>query len=231
MSTLRHEVGVVIRVHDAAPYLVASIQSVLMRDPPAAEVVVVDDGSTDGSGLLAEAFVPRVRVIRQRRRGPGGAINAGLLLVRREFVAFQDADDLWTPGRLGAMAAELAARPEADGVMGRVEHFASEDLSAEEAARFDVPGTPQPGAALPSLLIRREVLDRVGCFDESLRAGEYLEWHDRAIRAGVRIEPIEVVCLRRRVHRTNTTRSAEARRDYLRVARLAIARHRGQRSA
>lgn len=230
MSRRPPTIGVVIRAHDVVAYLAAAIESVLDQSPPPTEVVVVDDGSTDGSGGVADSFSPRVRVVHQSRRGPGGAVNGGLVHLSSELIAFQDGDDLWTEGRLESMSAALLAEPRWDGVMGRVQHFASEDLTPEEAARFAIPEEPQPGAALPSLLLRRSAFDRVGHFDESLRAGEYLEWHDRAIRAGVRIEPIEAVCLRRRVHRTNTTRSAEARRDYLRVARLAIARHRGQRS-
>lgn len=222
----RPSIGVVIRAFNVAPYLAAAIESVLGQDQPPDEVVVVDDGSTDGTGSVADSFSSRARVVHQPRRGPGGAANGGVTAISSDLLAFQDGDDLWTPGRLAAMTRALEAEQDVDGVMGRVLHFASEDLSDEEASRFVIPDEPQPGAALPSLLLRRAAFDRVGLFDESLLAGEYLEWHDRAVRAGIRIEPIEVACLRRRVHRANTTRSPEARRDYLRVARLAIARHR-----
>jgi glycosyltransferase involved in cell wall biosynthesis len=221
-------IGVVVRAHNVAPYLAASIESVLSQDPPPREVVVVDDGSTDGTGSVADSFSPRVKVVHQERRGPGGAVNGGVVHLSSDLLAFQDGDDLWTPGRLAAMVEAIEAEPAWDGVMGRVLHFASEDLEPDEAARFAIPVEPQSGAALPSLLLRRAALDRVGLFDESLRAGEYLEWHDRALRKGIRIEPIECVCLRRRVHRSNTTRSPDARRDYLKVARLAIGRHRSR---
>lgn len=224
--TASPSIGVVVRAHNVSPYLAASIESVLSQDPPPREVVVVDDGSTDGTGSVAASFSPRVKVVHQERRGPGGALNGGVVHLSSDLLAFQDGDDLWTPGRLAAMVEALEAEPARDGVMGRVLHFASEDLAGAEAARFEIPVEPQPGAALPSLLLRRAAFDRVGRFDESLKAGEYLEWHDRAVRQGIRIEPIECVCLRRRVHRSNTTRGHDARRDYLKVARLAIARHR-----
>lgn len=230
MTRERPSIGVVIRSHNVASYLAAAIKSVLSQSPPPTEVVVVDDGSTDGTGSVADAFSPRVRVVHQPRRGPGGAINGGIVHLSSELLAFQDGDDLWTDGRLAAMAAALLAQPRWDGVMGRVQHFASEDLTPEEAARFAIPEEPQPGAAVPSLLLRRSSFDRVGLFDESLEAGEYLDWHDRAKRVGLHIEPIDCVCLRRRVHRSNTTRSVGARRDYLRVARLAIERHRAGES-
>ena len=226
MSRQAPSIGVVVRAHNVAAYLAASIESVLQQSPTPDEIVVVDDGSTDGTGSVADAFSPRVRVVHQPRRGPGGALNGGIVHLSSELIAFQDGDDLWTEGRLESMSAALLAEPRWDGVMGRVQHFASEDLAPEEVARFAIPAEPQPGAAVPSLLLRRSALDRVGLFDESLKAGEYLEWHDRAMRVGLHIEPVGCVCLRRRVHRSNTTRGADARRDYLRVARLAIARRR-----
>ena len=226
MSRATPSIGVVIRAHNVASYLATAIESVLMQAPAPTEVVVVDDGSTDGTAAVADSFSPRVRVVHQSRRGPGGALNGGLVHLSSELLAFQDGDDLWTEGRLESMSAALLAEPRWDGVMGRVQHFASEDLTPEESARFAIPAEPQPGAAVPSLLLRRSSFDRVGLFDESLKAGEYLEWHDRARRAGLHFEPIECVCLRRRVHRSNTTRGGDARRDSLRVARLAIARRR-----
>lgn len=224
-------VGVIVRVHNAERYLEAAIESVLVQRPAPDRVVLVDDGSTDGSVAIADRHADRLEVIHQERRGPGGAINTGLTRLAADssvdLVAFQDADDLWTPGRQAAMREHLLANPAADAVMGRVEHFASEDLDAQDAARFRIPATPEPGAALPSLLIRRSALERVGPFDERLRAGEFLDWHHRAMAAGVRIESIDTVVLRRRVHLQNTTRSAEALRDYLLVARRAIERRRG----
>lgn len=223
------QVGVVIRVHNMARYLAASMRSVLDQTNPPGRIVVVDDGSTDGSGEVADRQAAEseiVEVIHQARSGPGGALNAGLERLATPLVAFQDADDLWPAVRIATMLRHLQMRPTVDGVMGRVQHFASEDLSPEEAARFSIPVDPQPGAALPSLLIRREAIDRVGPFEESLRAGEYLDWHHRAMAAGIVIEPIDDVVLERRVHLTNTTRSSVARRDYLRVARHAIARRR-----
>lgn len=231
-SSTATEVGVVIRVHNADRYLDASIRSVIAQSPPPKRIVIVDDGSTDRSGEIAArhaAESPLVEAVHQMRRGPGGAVNAGLERIATPIIAFQDADDLWPADRIATMLRHLQSRPAVDGVMGRVLHFASEDLSPEDAARFSIPAGSQPGAALPSLLIRREAIDRVGPFDESLRAGEYLDWHHRAMAAGVVIEPIEDVVLERRVHLTNTTRSAEATRDYLRVARAAIARRRASR--
>ena len=221
------EVGVVIRTLDASRYLAASIESVIAQTRPPAEIVAVDGGSTDGTLEILASFGDRVRMIPQRRRGLAGAAQDGVDATSLPLVAFQDADDLWPTDRLEGMVRWLDSHPEWDGTMGRVEHFVSPELSDEDAARFEVPVGPQPGAGLPSLLVRRTVFQRAGEFLDGLSAGEYLEWHDRATRAGVRIEPVPTICLRRRVHLSNFTRRPESKRDYLRALRAVMTRRRG----
>lgn len=221
------DVGVVIRTFDASRYLAASIESVIAQTRPVAEIVAVDGGSTDGTLEILASFGDRVRVVEQRRRGLAGAAQDGVDAITVPTVAFQDADDLWPASRLAEMSAALREHPEWDGVMGRVEHFVSPELTKDEAARFEIPVGPQPGAGLPSLLVRRTAFDRAGEFLEGLSAGEYLEWYDRANRAGVRIEGVETLALRRRVHLHNFTRSADSKLDYLRAVRAVMARRRG----
>ncbi len=221
------DVGVVVRTMNSARYLAASIESVLSQSVPPGEVVVIDGGSTDGTlGILA-SFGDRVRVVGQRRSGLAGAAQDGVDAITLPIVAFQDSDDLWPHERLHDMLTALERHPEWDGVMGQVEHFVSPDLAPDDAARFDVPQGPQPGVGLPSMVVRRSALGRVGEFLDGLSAGEYLEWSDRAIRAGVRIEPVATLCVRRRVHLHNFTRRPESKRDYLRAVREVMARRRG----
>lgn len=221
------DVGAVVRTMNSARYVAASIESVLSQSAPPGEVIVIDGGSTDGTlGILA-SFGDRVRVVRQRRGGLAGAAQDGVDAVSLSIVAFQDSDDLWPHDRLRDMVAALEQHPEWDGVMGQVEHFVSPELASEDASRFEVPEGPQPGAGLPSLVVRRSAFERAGELLDGLSAGEYIEWSDRAIRAGVRIEPVATLCLRRRVHLDNFTRRPESKRDYLRAVREVMARRRG----
>jgi glycosyltransferase involved in cell wall biosynthesis len=220
------DVGVVIRTRNAERYLADSIRSVLEQTLAASEIVVVDGDSTDGTLEVLASFGDSIRTVRQRRRGLAGAAQDGVDALTSPIVAFQDADDLWPSSRLEAMASRLVADPSLDGVMGRVEHFISPELPEEETRRFEIPDGPQPGAGLPSLLVRRTAFDRAGEFLDGLSAGEYLEWLDRAARAGVRIEAVETIALRRRVHLWNFTRSPESKRDYIRAVREVMARRR-----
>lgn len=221
-----NDVGVVVRTLNSQRYVEAAISSVLEQTRPVAEIVVVDGGSTDGTLERLAAFGDRIRVVPQRREGLGGAAQDGIDELSQALVTFQDSDDLWPTDRIEHMSAHLEHHPDVDGVMGRVEHFVSPELSEAEASCFEVPDGPQPGAGLPSLLVRRAVFERAGGLRDGLSAGEYLEWSDRARRAGVRIDPVEVVALRRRVHLSNFTRRPESKGDYLKAVRLVMARRR-----
>ena len=93
-------VSIVVPVYNVAPYLTKCVTSLLEQDYPDVEVILVDDGSTDGSGSLCDAIAaenPRVRVIHQSNQGLSGARNTGLASASGAFVAFIDADDWADP--------------------------------------------------------------------------------------------------------------------------------------
>ena len=99
---------VVIPLFQKAPYVRRALESVCAQTVPADEILVVNDGSTDGGDDVARAFVPpaggpRVRVIDQPNRGVSSARNAGIAAASQPYVAFLDADDRWRPGFLARM--------------------------------------------------------------------------------------------------------------------------------
>jgi GT2 family glycosyltransferase len=96
-------VSVVVPLYNKADSILRTLRSVAAQTVEDFEVIVVDDGSTDGGGEIVRAFAdPRVRLLRQPNGGPGVARNAGLALARGEFVSFLDADDEWLPTFLEA---------------------------------------------------------------------------------------------------------------------------------
>lgn len=107
------DIAVVVPAYNAAGYLRRALDSVLAQSRPPVEIVVVDDGSQDGTAELVEReYAGRVRVLRQANRGPSAARNVGIAAVSATFVAFLDADDWWAAEKLERQAAVLAARPE-----------------------------------------------------------------------------------------------------------------------
>src|SRR3982751_2380169 len=92
-------VSVIIPVHNGAKYLRAALESVLAQTYSPFEVIVVDDGSVDDSGVIAQSFND-VRYIHQANQGVAAARNHGIEAARGDFFAFLDQDDLWTPEKL-----------------------------------------------------------------------------------------------------------------------------------
>jgi glycosyltransferase involved in cell wall biosynthesis len=107
----RHElVSVVIPAYNAERFVGEAIESVLAQTHPQVECIVVDDGSTDGTTATARSFGERVRAYRQHNQGVSAARNAGARVATGSLLAFLDADDRWSPGRLARMLEPLDAR-------------------------------------------------------------------------------------------------------------------------
>jgi glycosyltransferase involved in cell wall biosynthesis len=121
--------SVVIPTYNREAFIEDAIHSVLVQSHPAIEILVVDDGSTDGTSRLLrrlQATHPKIQVLENRRRkGPSGARNSGILAAKGDYVAFLDSDDTWLPGHLSDGIRFLEMHPEIPLVFGnfRVEAY------------------------------------------------------------------------------------------------------------
>lgn len=111
-SEVPPKVSVVVAAYNHALELTEAVDSVLAQDIEEYELIVVDDGSTDGTEALLRGYGERLRYVRQPNAGPGAARNTGIALARGEYVAFCDADDRQLPHRLRVQRDVLDARPE-----------------------------------------------------------------------------------------------------------------------
>lgn len=219
-------ISVVIPCFDAARYVADAIRSVRrQRTAPdvITEVILVDDGSTDDSVAVARAADPALRVISQANAGISAARNAGVLAARGEWIAFLDADDLWTDGSLAARVGLLTARDDLAGVAGAIEQFVSPDVPHHERDAIRLPPAVMAGRLAGALLLRRELFTTVGLFSSQFEVGETIDWVARVETAGFRIGFVDRVVMRRRVHRNNSVqKSQRLKADYLQVLRATI---------
>src|SRR5262245_10450327 len=158
-------ISVVIAVYNGEAMIGDAVASVLAQTLPPAEVIVVDDGSSDGTPAVVDRIAagePRVRRLRQDpNQGQAAALNRGVAEARGAYLAFLDADDVWRPDKLARQAALLDARPELEVVYGltmqRRIHPAPRPGAEAPTAASDVPAVPAylPGA----MLIRRAAFD------------------------------------------------------------------------
>jgi glycosyltransferase involved in cell wall biosynthesis len=93
-------VSAIVAVRDGERYIKQALDSILGQSAPPGEVVVVDDGSTDATQIALESYAGRVRVMQQDPGGVATALNVGIAASTGGFLAFLDADDVWTPTSL-----------------------------------------------------------------------------------------------------------------------------------
>ena len=194
-------VSVIIPAHNAADTLSAALDSLGAQSHLDWEAIVVDDGSGDATAAIAQRHAAgdaRIRLIRQPRAGEGAARNTGIAAARCEALLFLDADDWLGARALERLSAALVADPEADVAWCRFERVTPADRRIAETSM------PRPDAmfatlarycpfAIHSCLVRREVLARVGSFDENLRTCADWDLWQRVARSGARFVPVPEV--------------------------------------
>lgn len=112
-STSPPLVSIIMPAYNAGSFIREAIESVLAQDHEEWELIVVNDGSTDGTGTIASSFTdPRIQVVHQENRGIGGARNRALELIRGEFLVTLDADDVMPPQSVSSRLAVLLADPD-----------------------------------------------------------------------------------------------------------------------
>ena len=220
-------ISTIIPVHNGARYLAETICSVRGQTLPPAEILVVDDGSTDASAAIARAFGSPVRVLTQANLGPAAARNLGVAHATGDHLAFLDADDLWLPDKLVRQVQVMRDDPACEAVLGRVANFISPELDKSQAARLAKTAAQSGEFAIGALLIRRDAFLRVGWFNTRLRHGDFIDWWARAAQLSLAYAVVPDLVLRRRLHATNLTlREPDGRRDYLALLRQHLSRRR-----
>ena len=173
-------VSVIIPTFNRGQFIGAAIQSVINQTYDQFEIIVVDDGLTDHTSEIINSLGSDIKYIYQTNQGRSKARNVALGIATGKYIAFLDSDDLYLPNKLQLQVNYLDSHPEIGMVytsaycMDDNGDFLREIYDARISGRiynqiaFFVPVT----IALPTVMVRREVLDAIGTFDENMERFE-----------------------------------------------------------
>lgn len=220
-------VSVVVPLCNGTRYIAETLESVLVQTYAAFEIVVVDDGSTDGGHEVVRRVSPRARCVRQSHAGVGAARNRGVDLALGEYLAFLDADDLFRPDKLERQVGALQSRSGVDLVFGDVSEFVTPELDEAGRRRLRAPVSRRRARLFGSSLMRHQAFARVGPCLETVRRGETIDWFARADELGLDSLHLPGVVLDRRLHADNLgLRASGDELDLVRVLKAALDRRR-----
>ena len=218
-------VAAIVPLYNGCRFIGEALASILAQRPRPSEIVVIDDGSTDGGAARLHSHAG-IRLIRQANRGEAAARNRGIRETVAPLLAFLDHDDLWLPGKLALQVPCLEADPAIDLVYSQHRLVVEDGADGFRRSALDRPLTAElPG----SMIVRRSAFARLGLFREDLRLGSDVDWILRARDAGLGCRLVEKVLLLRRLHGANASRDDAAfMAGLLRAARDSIHRKRSR---
>jgi glycosyltransferase involved in cell wall biosynthesis len=223
-------VSVIIPVYNGEACLVEAIDSVLAQTYRPLELIVVDDGSVDGTADVARSYQEAAYVY-QENQGHAAAKNRGISVANGQFLAFLDADDIWTPEKLQVQMDYLLEHTDVGFVICRMKILLEQGTEWPSSLNQKYYRS-DPAGFLPSALVtRRCVFERIGAFDISYRHGNDSDWFFRAKDVGIAMAILPQVLLRRRIHANNLSHETQSMTsELLRLVRASIGRRQDQSS-
>lgn len=205
-------VSVIIPAYNQGHFLAEAVTSVLAQTYPHLEVIIVDDGSTDNTAVIARTFTDsRVRYVYKQNGGLSSARNEGIRHAQGEFLSYLDSDDCFLPEKLARLVEVLTTRPDLGFVAGQA--IPVDEHGRQNGKIFDTPLPKEPPQLLlgnplhvGSVLLRRSWQEKIGFFDETLRSYEDWDMWLRLALAGCQMATIPVPVSLYRFHTAQMTR-------------------------
>ncbi|DAA88101.1 TPA: hypothetical protein CPT87_01410 [Candidatus Gastranaerophilales bacterium HUM_5] len=191
-------VSIIMPVKNGNNYMREAIYSI-KNQKVNSEIIVVDDGSTDNTFDIAEKLGCKV-IKHEINKGQVAAKNTGLKNAQGNFIIFCDHDDLLEPNALKTMLEEFEQDIDLMVVNAKIIDFISPD--AKNLTR-SIKTEPYYGCIGGSMLIKKEVFDKIGLFDASVQAGEVIALTSNFAKHRIKVKKIDFVSSKRRIHDTN----------------------------
>ena len=212
-------ISIIIPVKNGEKYIAETLDGIKKQDLNT-EIIVFDDGSTDNTAEIAKKYDCKV-ITHKTSKGPVVAKNSALKIAQGEYIMFHDADDVMNDGSLKKLYENLDNSGDISAVMAKVRDFYSPDLSEEEKTRTLIKKEPYYGLFTGAVLIRKSVFEKIGLFNESVTAGEIIDWQSKMCANHLKIKKLDFVATNRRIHSSNfgKTQQKTEHKDYARALR------------
>ncbi|HOX72158.1 MAG TPA: glycosyltransferase [Dokdonella sp.] len=231
------EISAIIPTYNRRDLVIRAIKSALAQTRKVEEIIVIDDGSTDGTdAALKAAFGDRILYVRQANAGVSAARNRGMAMSRGRYIALLDSDDEWLPEKTARQVEWLDAHTEFGMVLCDVERVDGEGRMIDRFRRRDVIREDgwvlsmvlqDPALAPVSAMFRREVFADIGGFDENLATAEDLDFHLR-VASRWRIGVVEEILARAVRGQDGLSALARTYDDYTKVIERAVSSAEGR---
>lgn len=215
-------ISIIIPVKNGANYIKQALEAIHKQNVNK-EIIIVDDGSTDNTGEIAKEY--GCIVLRNEiSQGPVKAKNKALKIATGNYIIFHDHDDIMETNTLRKLCTELEMNPVISAVMAKVKDFYSPELSEEEKKRTIIKSEPYYGLFTGAVLIRKSVFEKIGLFNDSVTAGEIIDWQSKMCANHLKIKKLDFVATNRRIHSSNfgKTQQKTEFKDYAALLRAKL---------
>ena len=215
-------VSVIIPLYNNERFIGEAVHSILNQTLPVKEIIVVDDGSTDGS-ISAVPSSPLVKVISRPHTGIGPSLNVGIKNATGSALAFLDSDDRWLPTKLERQIEALESDAPCDMIFCQAQIFYDNSPYSGEQSILN-------GVSTSGFMIKRHTFDQVGLFSEGEDAHKFMTWYALALEKKLRSHIVPEVLFERRIHDSNTGIRGHAgqRASYFTTIKAMLDRRRAQ---
>lgn len=207
-------VSIILPVYNGARFLRQALESATAQTYPNFEIVVMDDGSTDESAVIAQSMIEqsmiqqsfsKVRYFYQTNQGIAAARNRAITLAAGELLAFLDHDDVWAPNKLEVQVKYLEAHPDISLVLANERLFFTHGYSSPVWLNHKLMQSDHLGLVPGTWLLRKSVFEQVGWLDSHFRVSDDVDWFLRFLDAGFRYGVVEETLLFKRMHGDNAS--------------------------